>query len=212
MKRIGIMTHIWGLLALALGAAVIAAALLCRDARPVLLCAPPEAREQVVQLMDAVCRGDFSGAEQLLYGAPDLGMDREPADPVGAMVWQTYVGSLDYQLLGEVYATDTGLAQDVKIIHIELDTATEHLGRRARELLEQAIARAEDVSELYDENNAFRQELVQQVLQQAAREALEADVRYTYDVVSLQLVCSDGSWQPLADGVFLRAISGGTAG
>lgn len=212
MKVRSVGSCFFALLAGLFAAAVIAAAIFCRDQKPVLLSQPEAAVHRAKALMDAVCNGDFSRAETMLLGNPELGADRIPEDAVGAMIWDAYVKSLDYELAGEMYATDTGIAQDVKLISMELATATEHLSRRARELLNEEIAAAEDVSELYDENNAYREDLVMEILQEAARQALEEDVRYTYQVFPLQLVYRDHQWWGLADQAFLNAVSGGVTG
>lgn len=187
-------------------------ALRFRDASPVLVSVPPEASQQAEAVMEALCSGDFAGAEALLYGNPDLGIDREPADPVGAMIWNAYVESLDYELVGGCYASDTGLAQDVKIISMELPTVTEQLGVRTQALLQQRLEEAQDVSEIYDEHNEYRPDLVQEVLLEAAGQALEEDTRYSYQNITLQLVYSQGRWWVAADEALLNAISGGTAG
>lgn len=212
MKKHGILAALSGMIAVFLAAAAVALVILCRGMKPVLLSIPEVAVQHTKKLMDAVCAGDFSEAEDLLYGTPDLGVDRMPSHPVGAMIWDAYVGSLDYTLVGEVYATEEGVAQNVKLISLELPTAMEHLGSRARDLLNEAVAEAEDVSELYDENNEYREELVEEILQEAARQALEEDVRYTYQVFPLQLVCSDGQWWAVADQTFLNVISSGITG
>ena len=176
---------------------------------PVLLQPSTEAVALAEELMDAVCSGDFERAETMLYGQPELGVDRQPAEVAGTMIWNAYVNSLDYELMGELYATDRGLAQDVKIIFMVLPTVTANLSTRTRQLLNEAIAAAEDVSELYDEKNEYREDLVMDILHRAVAQALEEDVRYSYRVVQLQLVYRDGQWKAVADRAFLDAISGG---
>jgi len=190
-------------------AAVLAVVFCCRDSGPVLLAAPEEAACHAEILMEAVCSGDFAKAESLLYGSPSLGVDGEPDNLVGAMIWDRYISSLDYVLVGSLYAGDSGLVQDVKLISLDLTAVTDHLGVRAKALLNEAMASAEDVSELYDENNEYREELVAEILQTAVRQALEEDVRYTYQIVPLRLVYQDGQWWGVADKTFLHAVSGG---
>lgn len=139
---------------------------------------------------------------------PDLDADRKPADPVGELVWKAYVDSLDYALVGEVYATDTGLAQNVKFISLELPAVTQKLAQRAQILLQQGVEQADSISEIYDEKNAYKESFVARVMEEATRQALEEDVRYTYQILTLQLVCSEGQWWVLPDRALLRAISG----
>lgn len=211
MRKIPGFSVLFGILAAVIASAAVWLAANCRENPPVLLAVPEAAVRQAETVMDALCTGDFASARKGLYGTPDLDADRKPADMVGQLIWKAYVDSLDYELVGDVYATDTGLAQDVKIISLELPAATEKLGQRAQALLQQGVEQARSVSEIYDENNAYKESFVAEVLEEATRQALEEDVRYTYQVVSLQLVCSDGRWWVLPDRALLNAISGSTA-
>ena len=77
---------------------------------------------------------------------------------------------------------------------MELDTVTRNLGSRARTLLEQAVEAARDTSELYDEDNAYREELVRGILEEAVSQALEEDRLYTYEILTLPLIYRDGQW------------------
>ena len=212
MKKNGIASYLFAFLAALFAVTAMGLAFFCRDRTPLLGPGTEAAAEQVCILMDAVCSGDFEAAEKLLYGNPELGADRAPADAAGRMIWQAYVESLDYQLSGDVYATDTGVAQDVKIISMEISTVTAQLASRTGTLLNEKMEAAEDVSELYDENNEYRDDLVAGILEEAVRQALEEDVRYSYRIVPLQLVYAEDRWQVVADPEFLQAVSGGIAG
>ena len=194
MKRAAAISYLFGLLALLFAAAAVAVAVLCRDDAPVLVDVPEEASARAEALMQAVCEGDFQRAEAMLHGEADLGADGTPEDPVDAMIWKAYLDSFDYQMVGDVYAADTGLVQDVKFISMELDTVTENLGSRAQALLDRAMETAEDVSQLYNEKNEYREVLVKGILMEAARQALEEDVRYGYRIIALPLAYSDGQW------------------
>ena len=74
--------------------------------KPTLIGSTQVPQNQVIATMDAICRGDFSGAEQYLLGQPSLGVDRELEDPVSAMIWNAFVESLSYELSGDCYATE----------------------------------------------------------------------------------------------------------
>ena len=166
----------------------------CRGMLPVLVSVPEEAAQTVDTLMTAACAGDFEGAQKVLYGMPDLGMDHKPEHPVGAMIWDAYIRSLDYRLVGDIYATQKGLAQDVKLISLELPAVTKNIGIRAQKLLNEKVLAAQDVSDLYDQENEYREDLVMEVLLEATRQALEEDARYTYQILQLPLLYSDGQW------------------
>ena len=76
-------------------------------------------------------------------------------------------------------------------------------------MLEERVAAAEDVSEIYDENNEYREELVMDVLYEAVEDALEEDARSMSMTVTVNLVFRDGKWWAVADEALLNAISGG---
>ncbi len=199
----------FSLLAVLLAAGAIWIAFFCAGLPPVLLQAPEEASEKTEALMEAICSRDFDAAEKLLYGQPDLEVRRVSEDPVGNLLWDAYRNSLDYLLVGDCYATHSGLMQNVKIISMELPSATEHLRERAQTLLEQRIADARDVSEIYDAENNYRDTFVTEILLEAAAQALEEDVRYTYQIVPVRLVHSQGQWYVYPSDELLDAISGG---
>lgn len=194
MKKTGIIAYLFAAIAVALIAAAVGLTVCCREMLPVLVSVPEEASRKADALMAAVCDSDFEAAQTMLYGKPDLNMDRKPEHPVGEMIWDAYISSLDYQLMGDVYATQTGLAQDVKLISLERDYLTKNLGVRAKELLNEKVNAALDVSELYNAENEYREDLVMEVLQKAAQQALEEDIRYTYEIIQLSLVYHDGQW------------------
>lgn len=197
----------------ALGFCAIAAGILLamgnRDARPMLLTAPDAAQTQITQTMDALCQGDYETAGSNLYGKPDLGMDRAAAEPVGALVWEAFVESLSYELTGDCYTTDTGLAQNVVLRGLDIESVTANLGERSQALLEARVKEAEDPSELYDENNDFREELVMEVLYEAAQQALEQDAAEKTWEVTVNLVYENGQWWILPENALLEAVSGG---
>lgn len=197
-------------LALALCTAVLGVGLSFRSigAAPVLVGQPVEARAQAVAVMDAICGGDYATAGSLLYGKPELGIDREPADAVGKLLWQAYVDSMEYELSGDCFATDRGVAQKVRFTCLELNSVTDGLGERAKTLLAQRVAQAEDISEIYDENMEYREDFVMQVLHDAAVQALQENAKTKTVELTLNMVY-DRQWWIKPEAELLEAISGG---
>ena len=146
-----------GMLAAVIAAASVWVAVNCRDDLPILAAEPEEAAVQVQKMMDALCEGAFSEVESLLYGQPDLGMNRKAEGSIGRMIWDAYVDSLDYEVVGSLYATRTGLAQDVKVISMETESVTKNLDQRVQILLQQRVEAAESVSEIYNAENPVYQ-------------------------------------------------------
>ncbi len=208
-KWIGALFAIPGLMLLGLTVAVALAAL---DADPVLLTPTDSAKVQTETLMEAVSQGDYAAAALTMYGTPDLGADRDPEDPVGKLLWNAFVESLSYEFQGECYADETGLARDVTVSYLDLSAVTAALGTHSQKLLPERVAQAEDVSEIYDENNEYREAFIQQILLDAAALALEENAAYGSREVTLQLIYQADQWWIIPDQALLKAISGGIAG
>ena len=120
--------------------------------------------------------------------------------------------STSYELVGECFATDSGLSQKVVFRSLEFSSVTEKLGDRARTLLEQYVAEAEDVSQIYDEENNYREEFVMAVLEEAVEQALREDVQYSEREFVINLTYKDGRWWVIPGQDLLNAVSGGITG
>ena len=198
------------------GAAGVCAAALCvslafqkMDASPVLVEQPESAREQVAVLMEAVSNNDYAAASAVLQGNPVFGADREPADAVSGMIWDAFVESVSYELVGELYATDSGVAQNITITALDMNSVTVNLKERSETLLEQRVEEAEDPDEVYDENNEYREDFVMQVLYDAAEQALKEDAKLVTSEVAIYMTYENGQWWIVADSALLSAITGG---
>lgn len=179
------------------------------DAKPMLLTPPDVARSKVIMMMNAVSEGDYEEASQSIYGTPSLGVDREAADEVGALIWDAFRNSISYELQGECYTTEQGLAQNVSITCMDVTSVTVNLKERSQTLLEQRVEEAMDVSEIYDENNDYREDFVMAVLRDAVEDALVEDARMMTMELTVNLSYQDGKWWVIADEALLDAISGG---
>lgn len=178
-------------------------------ATPTVLSSTQPARDRVVSAMDSLCQGDFAEAEQYLLGQPHLGMDRDLSDPAAAMIWNAFKENLSYELNGECYATDTGLAQDITLTYLDISSVTKNLAQRSEKHLARLQQSATHTSEIYDDDGNYRQDVVQKVLSTVVQEALQEDAQYTDCAFTLQLVCRDGQWYIRPDSDFISAISGG---
>lgn len=176
---------------------------------PILLTPPHLARSKVVMLMNAVCDGDFDKASQTILGTPSLGIDREAADETGAMIWNAYLDSISFELVGDCYTTQGGLAQKICITSIDISSVTKNLRERSQALLAQRVLEADSTAEVYDEKNEYREEFVMAVLHDAAKEALREDAQTQTIELTVKLSFHNGNWWVVADNDLLDAISGG---
>jgi hypothetical protein len=209
MKRFNFFSCFFGLIGIFAGVMGIYLSFQNLDATPVLIEPPQAAITEAETMLNALCAGDYAVVETHLRGKPSLGLDRPAADEAGILIWQAFASSLSYEFTGDCYATDSGLARDVVFTYLDMDSVTENLGQRSRLLLEQRIAEAEDVSEIYDENNEYREDFVMGVLRDAVVDALEEDGKTMTVELTVNLSYQDGKWWVVADEALLDAISGG---
>lgn len=209
MKVSKFFAAIFGLLGLAVAGFGIWVSFTYMNAGPVLVQQPESAVQRIDEMMDAVCANDYAGASGYIFGNPDFGADREPEDAVSKLIWDAFVSSIGYELNGELYATDSGVAQDITVTTLDISSVTGTLKDRSTVLLEQRVAEAEDPHEVYDENNEYREDFVMQVLLDAAKQALEEDASTVSQSVTINMIFEDGQWWILADSQLFAAISGG---
>ena len=172
----------------------------------------PEAVTNLSQtLMDAVSGGDFASAGALMYGQPDLGAGQGSTDAVETMLWEAFTDSIQYEFTGACYVTETGFARDASITTLDIATAADAIAEQARALLTQRVENAQEMEELYDEENNFREELIQEVLLEGARQALQEHGQTVTTQVTLRFLYRDGQWWAVPDQALLKAISGGVA-
>ena len=171
---------------------------------------PEAAIRWVTEMMEAVCEGDYDKAGTYLLGTPDLGVEEPPDNPVGAMLWDAFLDSTEFELVGQCYTTDMGVAQDISFTYLDTTSVTSQLRERAQALLNQRVEEAEDVSEIYDENNEYREAVVMEALQEAVQAALLEDAKTITVTVTVNLKYQDGQWWVIADNALLDALSGGT--
>lgn len=211
MKISKVFSAFFAVLAVILAAATLVVCVRALDSSPVLLQASEDALDTVDILMEAVAEGNYNEAGTVMYGMPDLGV-HEAADEVGQLVWDSFVSSISYELVGSFHATDSGLAQNVKITSLDMKGVASKLGVYAEDLLTQRVEEAEDMSQVYDENNDYREDFVMSVLLDAAKMALEQDAVYNEQEITLNLVFKQGQWWIMPEQPLLSAISGGITG
>lgn len=179
------------------------------NAKPMLLTPPDVARSKVIMLMNAVSDGNYEEASQAIYGTPSLGAEREAATEVGVLIWEAFQDSFSYELVGECYTTEQGLAQNVVVTCLDMTSVTEQLRGRSQPMLEQRVAEAQNMADIYDENNEYREDFVMDVLYDAASDALEENTREMTMELTINLSYQNGKWWVIADEALLDAISGG---
>lgn len=204
---------VFGSLGLFLAVGVILAAFASRQAQPRLLTASQEAEERAQELMEAACCGDYETVGNMMRGKPNLGQIPEDASVAATMIWEAFVDSMEYDFPGGCYASEQGLTMDVHVRSLDISSVTGGVKNRVENLLNRRVTAAEDISEIYDEKNNYREDLVQSVLQEATSAALKRDARYQETTIPLYLTYEQGQWWVQPSQELLNVLSGvGTGG
>jgi hypothetical protein len=85
------------------------------------------------------------------------------------------------------------------------DSVTEH-GKR---LLDEKVAAAEKMAELYDENGEFRKDLIDEVMAQAVALSLGEEPEMLTCETTVSFVYKAERWQAVPDQTLMRALQGG---
>ena len=181
-----------------------------RENSPVLVTQPREARQTVVTMLDAAGQGDLDTMSSCLAEGCSLGQQREPDSVVGKLLWKSYLDSFTYEILGDCYASDSGVALNVRVTYLDFDSVMEPMGKRTARLLTRRVGQAKKIEEVYDENNEYREDVVQDVLDEAMSQALEDEATQVTKEVAVHLTYENGQWRILPEPEILSAISGGT--
>lgn len=181
------------------------------DAEPAIVTAPESALEQVEHMMDSFCDGDYAAASGYLYGTPDLGADRDAADEIGVMIWEAFESSMEWELVGACYATDSGLAQNITVTTVDISAITDYIEANARSRIEEKAKATEDYDEVFDENDEYRDSFISGVLSEVTQAAIQAANAHITTDVTLHLVWSQEQWWVVSNDSLIRAVSGGIA-
>lgn len=129
--------------------------------------------------------------------------------PLGILLWNAFLDSTEFALVGDCYTTDVGLAQNISFTYLDSASVTANLRERSQALLNQRVEEAEDVSEIYDENNEYRESVVMEALQEAVKAALQEDAETVTVSLTVNLKYQNGTWWVVVDNALLDAFSGG---
>ena len=169
---------------------------------------PGDAVSACESFVQALNDGDLETAAQLMYGQPDLGVGQIPADRESALVWEAFRSSLAVELTGEWVVEQSALVRTVSVTNLDVSSVLGKLPAQVQSLLDQKIAAAEDLSEIYNEHNAYREELVDQVLAEALQRVLTQDAQLVSREVTLKLVNRDGHWWVVPHQNLLQILTG----
>ena len=211
MKRPKVLAEFLLFLAGLLGAMTVVLAFCAVRSAPGLVYLPEEAVELPWMLMKEAQQGNFRAVSLLLQGSPELGLDREPETPAGKLLWQAFTDSFSYKIPGECYPEEAGIGAEVEVTYLDLDSILPSLRERTCGLLEEKMKNAESSAELYDRDNQFKRELVEEILDSAVKQGIAEDGKMIQKTLTLHMVYDGKHWRVVPKRELLHVLSGGTA-
>ena len=166
-----------------------------------------EANDVAQSVLSALDHGDLSKVGTYFYGAPALGLDREPATAEGKQIWNAYRDSITVTADEGCYGEGTSIYQTAQVTALDISEALSRLDEEAAALLNQKVETAEDPAALLDENGEVPQTLKDELRAQALTQVL-ADANTVTTRITFQLMEQDGQWWVLPDQAMLDVLSG----
>ena len=152
--------------------------------------------------------GNLEAAAQMIYGQPDLGVAGMPKNAQTAAVWNAFIESIAFDYTGKWKVNDQGLSREATLTALDVASVLEKLPEQAQTLVNQKIASAAELTDVYEESGSFREDLVDEILQQAVQQTLSQDAVTITREVTVKFVNRDGAWWVVADQALFHALSG----
>ena len=210
MRKNNFIPTLLGVACVVLLAAAAILGIAMRNALPITAGSMQNAEAQTEKLMNAVCSGDYTAAEDLLSGSLKLTLEREPTNSLYRVLWDAYSDSLDYRFQGSCYADNYGLYRDVTVTMLDIPTLMEDLQKRSTLLL---YSKAENSPQsIYDANGNYTQKFIMDTLGEEADSMIANNDYTTTQTLTLHLTGSGGQWYIQPDPLLIDWIRGGMGG
>lgn len=211
MKASKVFSFIFGILGTALMLLTVFLSVTALDGEVGVSQVPAEATACTQQLMVALADGDYTTAEEILYGDSRLGDPREASTELGKQVWRAFADSFAYSFNGPCYASEKGLSRDVTITTMDIISVFGSLRSHGKRILEEKEADAEEAGnlELVYQDGKILDSVMEQIESTAVMQALTEDAETVTTTVTLELVIEDGAWKIVPSAELLKAVSGG---
>lgn len=192
---------------LMLGTAAVCFSVLDAPAKAEVPAEVKECAEEVVQLLS---EGDLNNFRMQLYGRPHLGTDGTLTEEAAA-VWEIFREGIFCELTSDVYVSGSSYAADAVITVPKIESITDTITAHGKRLLDERIAAAEKMAELYDENGEFRQDLIDEIMAQAVELAFAEEPEMLSVETTFGFAYQGKQWRVVPDGNLMRALQGGLA-
>jgi len=207
-----IISVLLGLAAIAAIVLTISTCMKALDAKPVIMDEGSEPAEVAEEFVSLVLGGEAAEAEKLLLGTGKLGLDSQPEDALGKMLYDALQDSFSYSLSGDCYEDSVDARQSFVITYLDIPSLTALQQDATNARLAQYLEAADRADELQAEDGSWLPEVAMRALEEVTAELLlNAEDHYVQREVELRLQYSAGDWKVIANDELFAILSGNTA-
>ena len=199
----------WAILAIVLAGGAMLLCIVGVSAGTIIAKPQGDPQETVTVFMDALTGGDYATAYSQLSGYSSLGLENQPADQVGSLVYDALRESFSYELDGECVVDKLDATQQLQFTYLDLSGMAGDVETETMSVLTK-IVQTRSRSQIYDSDNNYLPEVAQEAYSTAVKNVLEhAEDYYTTTGIQLQISYTGGSWRIVPSQSLLKAITGG---
>lgn len=176
--------------------------------RPVVSVNQAQVRSAAEETLECVRSGDYEALSLCLSGAPQLGKTPEKDGTAASQIWYAYLDSITCELGERCYGLDSGVGLDAVVRCLDVSAVTDAMEKSAPELLAKKAENAKSEKEIYDENHNYLESVVEEVMAQAAKAALQEQLPRKELALTLQLERQNGQWKVILTPELQALLSG----
>ncbi len=211
IKKRGGIRPVWAILAAVFSALALIISILGVNMGTIVAKPTGDPQKTAADFMDSVISGNYDNAYSLLHSYSSLGLENQPSDEIGKLMYDALRESFSYELTGDCFVDKLEAKQQIQFTFLDLPSTEDDVQAKTESILKE-IVESRPRKSVYDENNNYLPEVAHEAYAKALSEVLEnAENYYTSEGIQLQLVYSDGSWYVIPAQSLIRALSGNTA-
>ncbi len=168
-------------------------------------------KETVEKFYSSLERGDYAAAYSCLSDYTGLGLENEPNDENGKLVYQKLRESYSHTVMGEATVNKLSAFVPVRFRYLRIRDTERSIEGEVNTLLEKVV-KENPRNMVYDADNKYLPEVTEKVYSDALAGVMKnVSNFYTTEQFNIELVYKNGQWYIVTSPEMLNAIIGGTA-
>ncbi len=168
-------------------------------------------KDTVETFFTALEQGDYQAAYPCLSDYTSLGLENEPADENGKIIYQALRDSYSHTVMGDATISKLSAFVPVRFRYLNIKDTESSVEGKVTGILEDYVENNPH-NKVYDANDKYLPEVTDAVYSQALNEVMaKISNFYTTEQFNIELEYKNGEWYIITSPELLNAIIGGTA-